>query len=153
MPEAKAKMLADLASAHVAFKEAILHIPNGRARDAVLGDWTAKDVAAHISSWDEVVCMDLQRLVRGHLPVMAAVNADDVDEWNAVLMKGRFPFPFEQVLSELEECYDMLFEELESVPYSMFKEGGAVERMMLVEIEHYKMHAAHVREWREKAGI
>jgi hypothetical protein len=153
MPEAKAKMLADLAAAHVEFKEAILHIPEKHTSDGVLGDWTAKDVAAHVSSWDEMVCMDLQRLVRGHLPVMEGVRADEVDEWNAVLMKGRFAFPFEQVLSELEECYDMLFESLESVPYSMFKEGGAVERMMAIEIEHYRTHAAHVREWREKLGI
>jgi hypothetical protein len=35
----------------------------------------------------------------------------------------------------------------------MFKEGGAVERMMAIEIEHYRTHAAHVREWREKLGI
>lgn len=153
MPEAKRKMLADLAAVHVEFKETILHIPAEHASDAVLGGWTAKDVAAHISSWDEVVCRDLQRLVRGHMPVVAGLKVEDVDEWNAVLMRGRLGFPLEQVFSELEECYDELFEELETVPYSMFKEGGAVERIVNVEIEHYKTHAANVREWREKLGI
>lgn len=153
MPETKGRTLADLAAAHVSFKETILHIPEEHAVTAVLGDWTAKDVAAHVSSWDEVVCQDLQRLVRGHLPATAALKGDDVDRWNAVLMHGRLAFPFEQVLTELEECYDQMFEELESVPFSLFVEGGAVERLINAEISHYQTHAANVREWREKLGI
>lgn len=153
MPEAKGRMLADLAAAHVTFKETILHIPDVHADEAVLGEWTAKDITAHLSSWDEVVCMDLQRLVRGHMPITAALKAEDIDQWNAVMMHGRLVFPFEQVLTELEECYDEMFEELESVPFSMFKERGAVEQIVTVEIEHYQTHAANVREWRERLGI
>lgn len=153
MPEAKGRMLADLAAAHVSFKETILHIPDAHAAEAMLGDWTPKDVAAHLSSWDEVVCQDLQRLVRGHVPLTAALTGDEVDRWNDVLMHGRLGFPFEQVLTELEECYDDMFEELESVPFSMFSDGGAVERLVVAEISHYQMHAANVREWRQRIGI
>src|SRR3972149_975944 len=106
--EAKAKALADLAAAHVAFKEAIRGIPEDRLAAPMHGEWSAKDLVAHISAWNEHTSLDARRIARGHVPCIATFREADVDEWNAFLVRPRKLFPAAQVRSELEGCYDAL---------------------------------------------
>jgi hypothetical protein len=150
--EAKAKALADLAAAHVDFKETVRGIPEDKLSVVMLGEWSAKDVIAHISSWDELASLDLRRIGRGHVPTLAAFREADVDEWNGFFMRGRRLFPAPQVFHELEECYDMLVEALETVPEAMFQQGGMVANFLAISVHHYQDHGGHIREWREREG-
>ncbi len=68
--EAKTKALADLAAAHVQFKETVRGIPDDKLAAVVLGEWSAKDVIAHISSWNELAALDMRRIGRGHIPLL-----------------------------------------------------------------------------------
>ena len=151
--EAKAKALADLAAAHVDFKEVVRDIPGDKLTTVMHGEWSAKDIVAHVASWNEVASLDLRRMGRGHVPTLAAFREADVDEWNAFLMRGRKLFPPPQVYHELEECYDMLVEALETVPEAMFQQGGMVTNFLAIAIHHYGDHAGHIREWREREEI
>ncbi len=150
--EAKSKAVADLAAAHLDFKETVRGIPDDKLPSPVLGEWSAKDVIAHVSSWDELASLDLRRIGRGHVPTVAAFREADVDEWNAFLMRGRKLFPPAQVYHELEQCYDMLAEALETVPEAMFQQGGMVTNFLAITVHHYQDHAGHIREWREREG-
>src|SRR3972149_890092 len=129
--EAKAKALADLAAAHVDFKEVVRDIPGDKLTTVMHGEWSAKDI----------------------VPTLAAFREADVDEWNAFLMRGRKLFPPPQVYHELEECYDMLVEALETVPEAMFQQGGMVTNFLAISVHHYQDHGGHIREWREREGI
>ena len=151
--EAKTKALADLAAAHAGFKEVSLHIPEDRLTMAMHGEWSAKDVIAHVSSLSEATALDVRRMARGHVPCLAAFREAEVDEWNAYLMRGRKLFPPAQVYYELECCYDMLVEALEAVPEAMFEGGHMVTNILAVIVHHYGDHAGHVREWRQQEGI
>ena len=62
---AKAKAIADLQSAHLEFKELSFSVPKRRMVTSIAGGWCAKDAAAHISSWDELLSLDLRRLADG----------------------------------------------------------------------------------------
>ena len=151
--EPKAKALADLAAGHVAFKEAVRGIPEDKVTVPMHGEWSAKDLIAHVSAWNEAASLDLHRLARGHVPCLAAFREEDVDEWNDFLMRGRKLFSPAQVFHELEGCYDMLVEALETVPAKMFEGGSMVSNFLAVAIHHYGDHAGHIREWRESEGI
>ncbi len=151
--EAKTKALADLAAAHAGFKEVALHIPEDKLTKVMHGDWSAKDVIAHVSSLSEATALDVRRMARGHVPCLAAFREAEVDEWNAHLMRGRKLFPPAQVYSELESRYDMLVEALKAVPEAMFEGGHMVTNILAVIIHHYGDHADHVREWRQREGI
>ncbi len=150
--EAKTNALADLAAAHIDFKETVRGIPTDKLALPVLGEWSAKDVIAHVSSWDELASLDLRRIGRGHVPTLAAFREADVDEWNAFFMRGRKLFTAPQVYHELEECYDMLVEALETVPEAMFQQGGMVTNFLAITVHHYGDHTGHIREWREREG-
>jgi len=151
--EAKAAALADLAASHVAFKETVRGIPEDRLTVPMHGEWSAKDLIAHVSSLNELTALDLRRLARGHVPFLAAFREADVDEWNAFFMRGRKLFPLAQVFHELEGCYDMLIEAVECVPQAMFEGGHIVTNVLAVAVHHYKDHAGHIREWRQGEGV
>ena len=151
--EAKAKALADVAAAHVHFKEGVRGIPEGKLVVPMHGEWSAKDIVAHVSSWNEMSALDMRRLARGHVPCIAAFREADVNEWNAFLMRPRKLFPAAQVLSELEGCYDALAEALGTVPQAMFEPGQMVSNLLAIIGGHYRDHARHIREWREGEGV
>ncbi len=150
--EAKTKALADLAAAHNDFKETVQGIPDDKLTTVMLGEWSAKDVIAHVSAWDELASLDLRRIGRGHVPTLAAFREAEVDEWNAFYMRGRKLFLPAQVYHELEECHDMLVEALGTVPDAMFDQGSLVTNLLAVSVHHYQDHADHIREWREREG-
>lgn len=148
--EARHQLLSDLAAAHVAFKESVLHLVDAPGPVQAAGEWTVKDIVCHVSSWDDLITQDLRRIVRGHLPVLASFKTEDADDWNAFLMRGRRQFPPQQAITELEECYDDLVEELETVPASMFEAGSIVRQFIETTINHLDAHGSQVRAWREK---
>lgn len=151
--EAKAKWLADLAVAHVDFKESVLGVPEDQLSVTIHGEWSAKDLIAHVSSWNEFVSLDVHRICRGHVPSLAAFREADVNEWNAFLMRPRKLFPAAQVMFELESCYDMLIEALETLPQRMFESGHMVTNLLAISVHHYGDHGGHIREWRQREGI
>ena len=153
MSEAKAAALADLAAAHVAFKEAVRDIPEDRLSEPMHGEWSVKDLIAHISSWNEHTSLDARRIARGHVPCIAAFREADVDEWNAFLVRPRKLFPAAQVMSELEGCYEMLVEALGTVPQAMFEPGIMLPNVLAIVVGHYGEHGRHIKEWREREGI
>lgn len=150
---AKAATLADLAAAHVDFKETVRGIPEDRLSVPMHGEWSVKDLIAHISSWNEFTSLDMRRLARGHVPCMAAFREADVNEWNAFLVRPRKLFPAAQVMAELEGCYDALAEALAAVPQAMFEPGNMVANILLIARGHYREHTGHIRQWRSKEGI
>ena len=151
--ETKAKALADVAAAHVHFKEAVRGIPEDRLGVPMHGEWSAKDIVAHVSSWSEFSAQDMRRLARGHVPCIAAFREADVNEWNAFFMRPRKLFPAAQVMAELESCYGALVEALGTVPQAMFEGGNMVANILLIAGGHYRDHAGHIRQWRSKEGI
>ena len=151
--EAKAATLADLAAAHVDLKETVRGIPEDRLSEPMHGEWSVKDLIAHISSWNEFTSLDMRRLARGHVPCIAAFREADVDQWNAFLIRPRKLFPAGQVMAELEGCYDALAEALATVPQAMFEPGQMVSNMLALIGGHYRDHARHIREWREREGV
>src|SRR3990172_8047677 len=135
--ETKAKALADVAAAHVAFKEAVRGIPEERLSVPMHGEWSAKDIVAHVSSWNEMSALDMRRLARGHVPCIAAFREADVNEWNAFFMRPR----------------KLLAEALGAVPQAMFEPGQMVSNLLALIGGHYRDHARHIREWREGEGV
>ena len=152
-PEAKAKWLADIAAVHVAFKEVVRGVPEEKLSAPMHGEWSAKDLVAHVSSWNENTSLDARRIARGHVPCIAAFREADVNEWNAFLMRPRKLFPAAQVLDELESSYAMLAEALAAVPQAKFEPGNMLPNVLAILVGHYGEHGRHIREWREAAGI
>ncbi|MFB3053539.1 MAG: DinB family protein, partial [Dehalococcoidia bacterium] len=76
--------------------DAISGIPEEKTTVAAFGTWSVKDVLCHLASWEQFAVPDLQRISRGHIPQLATLRLEEVDEWNAGLMRSRNLFSLPQ---------------------------------------------------------
>jgi hypothetical protein len=144
-------LLAELAEARAGLKSVLDGIPESDMTQPVDGTWSVKDMLAHIASWDELGATDLARAARGHVPVLASFKDEEIDDWNASLMRGRTLFSLPQALYELEDRRTRLVETLQACPEDLVA-GPLVARLCEVIIEHDGLHAKEIGDWRRAAG-
>jgi hypothetical protein len=139
-------LLDQLVGARRAMLREIETIPESDMTKPISGDWTLKDLLAHVSSWDEMSWLDLERAARGHIPFVLAWKPEATDHWNQFLMSGRRGFSLEQVKHELMDRRGRLLAVLESNPG--LAEGPLAKRLFEVLISHDSGHAEEIRNWR-----
>ena len=132
---------------------AIRGLPEDKLTAPFAGEWTAKDIMAHIASWDEFSASDLRRIGCGRIPCLAAFRETEVDDWNAFLMRPRRIFPLPQVQAEFEEGRAALVAALKDLPEALLARGTMVRNIVGVFANHEKDHARQVREWRQEHGV
>jgi hypothetical protein len=132
-----------------AFKElqlAVHDLPDERMTEPWFGEWSTKDLLAHMASWDEFAAADLRRVGRGHVPCLAAFKSAEIDQWNEFFMKPRWMWPLVQVRFESEHSHGALVESLNALPESMFAEGHMVAAHCGIAAYHYEEHITHIRD-------
>ena len=117
------------------------------------GEWSAKDVLAHVSSWDELRCFEIARADRDETPVYALLREDDFAPWNAVLMSVRRDLPLSQVLRELSYARERVLEMIASVPDDRLAEAAPGRVRIRRAADHDREHTAHIRDWRTREGL
>jgi hypothetical protein len=119
----------------------------------VVGDWSVKDLLAHVASWDEVGLIDMQRLARGDAPALAAFDIQRVDEFNAMLMSLRRHFSLDQARRELDMSHNALLEAVSRLPDSAFAEGQFARGMLQIWAYHDTEHTEDIQAWRKREGL
>ncbi len=145
-----------IAGSEAARKEtlgAINGIPEEKMSAVAFGSWSVKDVLCHLASWEQFAVPDLQRISRGHIPQLATLRLEDVDDWNVGLMRSRNLFPLPQVMFELEDSRRQYIDALNAQPEGLFATGQMVRMLTDGLVNGEKGHAADIREWRQKEGI
>ncbi len=141
----------DLQAALDGLTEEQMHQPG------VVGEWTIKDILAHITAWQSRLIATMFKAERGVTPetTEAGKTVDQLNEKFYQEMKDR---PFEQVWDDLDSSYHQLLSRLESwkekdlfdtkrfkwmkgQPFSAYVAGDSYE--------HYAEHAAQIRAWRK----
>jgi len=149
----KSDAIATLEATRRATLEAIDGIPEDRMTVPAFGNWSTKDVLCHLTSWEQLAVADLQRVGRGHIPQLATFRPEDVDEWNACLMRSRNLFPLPQVMFELEDSRRQLVDALNALPDNLFA-TGQMARMLTDGLVHGEQgHAADIRQWRQQQEV
>ena len=148
----KSEAMSALETARRQTLEAIEGIPEDKMTAPAFGDWSVKDVLCHLTSWEQSATPDLQRVGRGHIPQLATFRAEDVDEWNAHMMRSRNLFSLPQVIFELEDSHRQLVDTLNALPDNMFASGQMVRMLMDGLVHGEQGHAADIKAWRQKQG-
>lgn len=145
---------ANLQSALDGLTEEQMHQPG------VVGEWTIKDVLAHITAWQTRLITALFKAEKGFTPdtIESGQTVDQLNEKFYREMKDR---SFEQVWDDLDASYYQLltrlqgWKEKELFDAQRFKwmKGEPFERYIAGDsYEHYAEHAAQIREWRKQNG-
>ena len=118
------------------------------------GDWSVRDILAHISGWHGEMAQAFERIARGERPVPEGIDYGDPNPWNARFAEAKCDTSFVEMVQELNASKAAFVGAAEQVPTDRFEEGRATYRILhATGIDHYREHAPEIRQWREREGI
>lgn len=125
-------------------------------RPGVTRDWSAKDLIAHLTYWENRVLADIQTGIEGKTPTMET----DVDATNYRTWSVNRNRPLAEVLAGFRRSHERMLAYLDTVPEPLltnttrfpWAEGGTLLTHILSEYQtHYDAHLPDLRRWR--AGL
>ena len=123
-------------------------------RKGAVGEWSVKNVLAHIAAWEEWVVQALpRRLASGVTPDDFRARTDDEDRFNAEEIAEREELTPSEQLIELERTRAALLDELGRVDAATWErqklwdtwEGALAEYLRASLIEHEQEHIDGLR--------
>jgi hypothetical protein len=124
-----------------------------RLEPGVTGDWSVKDIIAHVTSWEEEALTHLPLVLAGGKPPKYSVTYGGIDAFNAKIAERNKDQSLSEVLRRNKNTHRRLLAFIESVPESQFAEETRFRRRLRLDTYgHYPKHAAAIRQWREGQG-
>ena len=117
----------------------------------VMGDWSVKDILAHVTWWEEEALKHLPLIIKEGRPPRYSTQYGGIDAFNALMTERRQDLSLADVLQQQEETHRRLIDYLQSAPEEQFtQETRFRHRLRLDTYSHYAQHAKAIREWRER---
>jgi hypothetical protein len=148
------QLLKQLDKAWTAFKQSYAGLSASQLTEpGITGDWSVKDILVHVSTWEEEALKHLPLILQGGRPPRYSVLYGGIDAFNAQMMEQKRSLSLADVLRQLDETHRQLIEYLQSAPEEQFaRETRFRRRLRLDTYSHYPIHAAAIREWRERSA-
>lgn len=117
------------------------------------GNWSAKDILAHIAGWQRAMTESMQRMARGEKPTPEGVDYGDADKWNAGFASAMKAQSGATVVAELRQSFANYVRAANAIPDDRFGEGKTINRLLEASgWGHYKEHLPAIEEYRKGAG-
>lgn len=118
----------------------------------VAGDWSVKDMLAHVATWEEEALKYLPLVLVGGRPPRYA-SYGGIDAFNARMTEAKRGMSLAEVQRHLEATHRQLIAYLRRVPEEQFAtETRFRHRLRLDTYSHYPLHANMIRAWRQQAN-
>lgn len=121
----------------------------------VTGEWSVKDLLAHVTTWEEVT-MTLSRAQLTGTPPPGGDDGEpwDLDRFNARTSAEKAALSLDEVRRQLAATHEELLAWIPTVPDDQLVPGSEVEDRLKADTwDHYPEHAAAIRAWRLHQGI
>ena len=149
----KQRLLGRLDRAWAALKESYAGLPDPRLTEpGVTGDWSVKDILAHVTTWEAEALRHLPLIIAGGRPPRY-VSYGGIDAFNAKMTEEKRAYSLSEVLRQLEATHGHLIDFVGRTPEALFsRETRFRRRLRLDTYSHYPQHAEAIRKWREQRG-
>jgi hypothetical protein len=147
------RLLNRLDEAWVAFKDSYAGVSDPQLTEVgVTGDWSVRDILAHVTTWEEEALKYLPLIVeRGRPP--RYVKYGGIDAFNAAMTERKRGLSVSEVLRQLDDTHRRLVDFVQSVPEEEFvRETRFRRRLRLDTYSHYPGHTETIRNWRGRTG-
>ena len=148
----KQQLLKRLEKAWAAIKESYAGLSDSQLMEpGVMGNWSVKDILAHVTTWEEESLKYLPLIITGGKPPRY-IQYGGIDAFNAQMTEQKRGLALSDVLGQLDETHRRLIDYIRSVPEEHFaRETPFRRRLRLDTYSHYPLHAKAIREWRERS--
>ncbi len=149
------QLLNRLDTAWVAFQESYAGLSSARLMEpGVAGDWSVKDIIAHVTWWEEEALRHLPLIIAGGRPPRYSVVYGGIDAFNAMMTERKRDVSLSHVLMQQDDTHRRLIEFIQSVPEHQFtRETRFRRRLRLDTYSHYPIHTKAIREWRQRRSL
>ncbi len=146
------QLLARIDAAWAAFQNSYSGLADERlVEPGVAGDWTVKDVIAHVTWWEEEALTHLPHIVEGGRPPRYSVTYGGIDAFNALMSERKQALSLAEVLRQAAETHERLIAYVGSVPEEFItRETRFRRRLRLDTYSHYPIHTEAIRWWRQE---
>ena len=146
----KQQLLKQLEKGWAAIKESYAGLSDSQLTEhGVMGNWSVKDILAHVTTWEEEALKYLPLIITGGRPPRYT-RYGGIDAFNAQMTEQKRGLALSDVLRQLDETHRRLIDYIRSVPEEHFtQETPFRHRLQLDTYSHYPKHAKAIREWWE----
>ena len=150
----RARLLKRLGTAWAAFNESYAGLPDARLlTPGVTGDWSVRDIIAHVTTWEEEALKHLPLVMQGGRPPRYSVQYGGIDAFNARMTEAKRHLSLDEIRAQAAATHARLVDFVERIPEHQF--GGDTRgrrRLRLDTYGHYPLHAAAIWQWRRASG-
>lgn len=148
------RVLRTLELAWTALQESYAGLP-----DAVLlgpgaaGDWSVRDVLAHVHTWEEEALAQLPVIAAGGTPARYAATGG-IDAFNARMHERNRDLSLSEARRLLEESHGRLVELVRRAPEELLAGDSRFRRRLRLDTYgHYRLHTEGIRQWRARVRL
>jgi hypothetical protein len=148
------KLLKRLDTAWTALHDSYADMPDAHLTEpGVTGDWSVKDILAHVTTWEEEALKHLPLIIAGGRPPRY-VTYGGIDAFNAQMTEQKRGLPLAEIRTQLDETHRRLVDFIQSAPADQFaRESRTRRRLRLDTYRHYPEHTVAIRKWREQRSV
>ncbi len=158
----KAKLLDEMRTKYAALEDILAPLDETQmTTEGVNGDWSIKDVLAHITAWQHRLLDRLHAATRNEEPTLSGVVTDEeVDRLNEQFYKENKSRPLDDVLTDFRTTYlqivdvvQVMNEEDLTDPHRFsWMKGNPLWYLVAGDTyEHYQEHKGPIQEWLVKS--
>jgi C_GCAxxG_C_C family probable redox protein len=160
MKTRKAEILAGLIQVRKEMVESITCLPGERQAEVFLGEWSLKDLLAHLAGWDYANREAIQALHERRLPAFYAFHDKDWRSYNAQWVETYRNETFEALLAMTAISHQALLDALVGVPEAAYHQDFGVRfkgakvtlaRLLEAEMEEERVHFEQILSFLEPA--
>ena len=120
-------------------------------KPGVTGEWSVRDILAHVTTWEEEALTHLPLILEGGTPPRYSARYGGIDAFNARMTEHKASLSLAAVRRQLDETHRRLIDFLERAPEDQLGgESRFRRRLRLDAYGHYPLHAEAIRQWRQK---
>lgn len=146
----KSKLITKLESSWKDLQEAFSGLSEAQmVQPGVTGEWSVKDILAHVTTWEEETLKHLPVILEGRRTERYSVLYGGIDAFNARMSDKKSNLSLDEVLNQFASTHIKLVQFIESVPEDLLlDETRFRKRLRLDTYSHYPIHAQAIRLWR-----
>jgi hypothetical protein len=148
----RSQLLKRLDRAWQAFQESYAGLSEAQLLEpGVMGDWSVRDIIAHVTWWEEEALKHLPLILDGRKPPRYSVTYGGIDAFNAQMTELKRHLSLSEVLRQQDDTHRRLIEFILRSPEDQFaRETRFRHRLRLDTYKHYPIHTKAIWAWREQ---
>ena len=123
-------------------------------KPGVTGDWSVRDILAHVTTWEEEALTHLPLILEGGTPPRYSVKYGGIDAFNARMTEQKARLSLSAVRRQLDGTHRRLIDFIQRAPEGQLsRETRFRRRLRLDTYSHYPQHAGAIRQWRRNVSV